>query len=82
MNLINSRAYLADWANRIVSGNGARGISKLSTRSAREDIIAWLQWNDPNACYTDLLSAQENLDPLTEEEAWELLEDIMMENMK
>ena len=33
----------------------------------------WLQWNDPNGCYTDGLAAMDDVDPMTVAEAWACL---------
>lgn len=45
-----------------------RSVEALA-RASREDLIAWLQDNDPNGCYTDELAAVEDLKPLTLEQA-------------
>ncbi len=44
---------------------------RLSSDSDRETILAWLQWCDPNGCFTDELGESEGFDPLTLSEAWE-----------
>jgi hypothetical protein len=41
--------------------------------SSREEIIGWLQWNDPNGVYTDDLSLLEFDNILLKEEAIEIM---------
>ena len=36
-------------------------------------MIRWLVWDDPNGLYTDERNASEDMDPLTEDEAWGVL---------
>ena len=40
---------------------------------SREDIINWLVWNDSNGCYTDEDNELESFDPLTLEQAREIM---------
>jgi hypothetical protein len=45
----------------------------LLSSGTREDIIAWLVWNDRNGIYTDEDSVLEDYPPLTLESARELM---------
>jgi hypothetical protein len=59
---------------------GAHRGPKLSERSTREDVLGWLQWNDPNGSYTDELAKTEAggpLAPYTFDMAWETLEEMV-----
>lgn len=40
---------------------------------SREALIQWLEWNDPNGSYADDRAAAEGFDPLTHEEAVDLV---------
>jgi len=52
--------------------------SYLST-STREEIINWLQWNDPNGVYTDKQSLKEFDNILSKEEAAEIMKRQILE---
>ena len=39
----------------------------------REQVIAWLAWNDSNGVYTDQDSIDEGLEPLTIEQARDIM---------
>jgi len=41
----------------------------------REQVIEWLEWNDPNGVYSDSDSIAEGFDPLTLETAREIMAD-------
>lgn len=41
----------------------------ILAKGTREQIIAWLEWNDPNGVYSDEASAAEGLDPIPLEQA-------------
>jgi len=41
--------------------------------ATRGQCIAWLQWNDPNGCYSDSQCEIEDIRPLTLESARELV---------
>ncbi|OJV18288.1 hypothetical protein [Dyadobacter sp. 50-39] len=43
------------------------------TLSCRDEIINWLQWNDPNGVYTDSLSVAEFGIALSKEEGIEII---------
>jgi hypothetical protein len=68
-------------ANRCAteSRGGARA-PYLTATSPREAVLRWLQWNDPNGCYLDELCEPEFGDPLSEEDAWRLLDECMVES--
>ena len=48
---------------------------RLLQTGTREDLIAWLCWNDPNGIYTDEASWAEDRPPLTLELARQILRD-------
>lgn len=37
---------------------------RIICKGTRDDIVAWLKWNDPNGTYTDEDSAAEGIDPI------------------
>lgn len=45
----------------------------LLTNGTREQVIAWLTWNDANGIYTDEQAADEGMPPLTLEQARDLM---------
>lgn len=47
----------------------------LLARGTREQIIAWLVWNDPNGTYTDRDSESDGMGPLTLSEARRIMRD-------
>lgn len=67
------RAKLADRANEGREKCRYRdGLPPLLTAdSAREDVAAWLQWNDPNGVHTDEAALGEDFDPYSLQGAWE-----------
>ena len=48
---------------------------RLLQTGTREELIAWLCWNDPNGIYTDEASLAEDFPPLTLERARQILRD-------
>jgi len=50
---------------------------QLLRTGTREQLIAWLCWNDPNGIYTDQASLAEDFPPLTMAGAREILRDQM-----
>lgn len=38
---------------------------RLILEGRREELLAWLCWNDPNGCYTDADSIAEGYEPLS-----------------
>jgi hypothetical protein len=48
----------------------------------REDLIAWLRWNDPNGSYTDEDAAAEDMEPLDVESAVDLIMGHVEENLE
>ena len=52
----------------------------ILTEGTRRDLIGWLEWNDPNGCYSDADMEAEGLDPLTLEEAREAMRRQVIEN--
>lgn len=50
-----------------------RGAPVLSEESTREQIVQWLQWNDPNGIHLDELAQKEDVEPYTLESAWAAL---------
>lgn len=47
--------------------------SRIVSDGTREQIIAWLVWNDPNGCYTDEDSLAEGFERLTRQRAVEIM---------
>jgi hypothetical protein len=57
--------------------------SKTNLNSlSRESLIKWLQWNDPNGVYSDADSIDEGMEPLTKDEAIELIKSQSMGGTK
>ncbi|MFM8397829.1 MAG: hypothetical protein ACKOAH_08355 [Pirellula sp.] len=52
----------------------------LLSSGTREDIIAWLVWNDRNGVYTDKDSELEDYPPLTLESARDLMRKVLDES--
>lgn len=48
----------------------------------REDLIAWLRWNDPNGSYTDEDAEAEGMEPLDVESAVDLVMGHVEENLE
>lgn len=48
----------------------------------REDLIAWLRWNDPNGSYTDEDAEAEDMEPLDVESAVDLVMGHVEENLE
>jgi len=57
--------------------NSATRQEDILTNGAREQVIAWLAWNDANGVYTDEDSEAEGLEPLTLEQAREYMRNQM-----
>ena len=51
----------------------------LYDRGSREDIVRFLQWNDPNGVYTDEVCKEEGYDVMSYDEALIALEDALEE---
>lgn len=51
----------------------ASRIMYVLTRGSRDAVIDWLCWHDPNGCYTDEDCEREGCDPLTLDEAREIM---------
>jgi hypothetical protein len=50
-----------------------RNVTKEDLKTmSREELIAWLQWNDRNGVYSDEDSELEGRDPISREEALEI----------
>jgi len=49
----------------------------ILNNGTREQVIAWLAWNDANGIYTDEDSEAEGLEPLTLEQAREYMRNQM-----
>jgi hypothetical protein len=50
-----------------------RNVTKEDLKTmSREELIAWLQWNDRNGVYSDEDSELEGRDPVSREEALEI----------
>jgi len=71
------RDALATKANEVGCLSRAPGAPSLASESGREVLLAWLQWNDPNGCYTDDLAATEGFAPMTTADAWAHLANVL-----
>lgn len=71
------RANIAHDANEVAMSSRRPGAPSLSDESTREQLIAWLSWNDPNGSYTDEALAVEDYEPMTTEGAWEAISDVV-----
>jgi hypothetical protein len=71
-----NRAAIAHYANRIGLESRSRGAPILRANSSVDQLIAWLKWNDPNGDY-DGTSGE--FEPLTLDEAWDLVADAVKE---
>lgn len=56
------------------------GAPLLRLDSSRETVLAWLQWNDANGAYTDEETSNEDLEPMTLEQAWEAFHNAMKDD--
>jgi hypothetical protein len=54
-------------------------LHKVLSLSEREEVILWLQWNDPNGLYLDKLSINEFGKVLSKEEAIEIVKRQILE---
>lgn len=68
---------LAERANETAALSRRGGAPGLSDTSSRLDVVAWLQWCDPNGSHTDAAAAADDRDPYTLSEAWEALADML-----
>jgi hypothetical protein len=75
------RTLIARVANMVGDKSRRPGAPHLSVDSGRSVIIRWLSWNDPNGSYTDAEAIGEDMDPLTLEAAWLLLEEVLEDNI-
>lgn len=71
------RSRLCSVANDAGRASRYPGAPWLSPDSAREDVVAWMQWNDPNGVHTDELAIGEGFDPYTVEGAWRALAEML-----
>lgn len=73
---LEDRALLASCANEHGRQSRRIGARTLSATSSREDVLAWLQWNDPNGTYEDCCyeDCHADCEPVSLEDAWQLLE--------
>lgn len=53
---------------------------RLLNTMTREQIIDFLQWNDPNGIYTDERSIAEGYEPMTRDAAFEKALEVIVEN--
>jgi hypothetical protein len=74
------REDIATRANEASQGSRRGGAPRLAATSSRAALIQWLVWNDPNGSYTDKDSEVDGHDPLTIDEAWELIDDTLQES--
>ena len=55
-------------------------LGQFLSHSTREEIINWLQWNDPNGIYSDKLSISEIGEILSKEEGIEIIKRQVLES--
>jgi hypothetical protein len=48
----------------------------------RQMLIGWLSWNDPNGIWTDKEMAANDMDPMSVEEAVDMIMEFVAENME
>ncbi len=73
------RAMIAASANRLARASRRPGTPVLRAESPREDVVAWLQWNDPNGAHADELAVMDRVPTYTLEGAWSALAEIIGE---
>ena len=73
-------AYSSNDPTRRSINHDPREQRDLLERGTRRDLIGWLEWNDPNGDYSDADMEAEGLDPLTLEEAREIMRRQLLEN--
>jgi hypothetical protein len=67
------RSEIAVAANLAGEGSRRGGAPRLTAASSRGTLLLWLQWNDPNGVYDDEAAEAEGFDPLTVDDAWDLI---------
>ena len=75
-----SRTSIATRANQAGRESRRGGAPHLTASSSRLTLIDWLVWNDPNGSYTDDDSEADDRDPMTTDEAWELIDESLRDN--
>lgn len=75
-----TRKELADCANRLARASRYSGAPHLTADSSRRDVVAWLQWNDPNGSHTDALARREGCEPYGHDDAWKALRSMIAED--
>jgi hypothetical protein len=68
-----SREDLARLANEASRASRRGGAPNLSAESSRSVLIDWLVWNDPNGTYRDADMRREGYEPMSLEDAWQIL---------
>jgi hypothetical protein len=74
-----TRAEVITLANQIARESRYGGAPFLTVYSSVHELNRWLEWCDPNGCYTADLAAAEGLHPYTLEEAWEAIEEMVFD---
>lgn len=54
----------------------------LGPNASRDQLQSWLQRVDPNGSFTDDLARAEDAEPMTHEEAWQAVRDMVADDMK
>ncbi len=68
----NENLRLSFWNYRIMELRDEELLKEIETCTL-ENIIEWLQWNDPNGIYTDELSRKEFGNVMSREEGMEIM---------
>lgn len=74
-----NKEKIARVANEAVRLSRKRGGPRLSADSDVDELIAWLQWNDPNGNYHPEDDPDE--EPISEGEAWGLVRDALRDDL-
>jgi hypothetical protein len=74
------RTDLVDQANEVGRVSRRAGAPPLDANSSRQTLLAWLQWCDANGCWLDELSTLEGFEPLSAEEAWEEIAEMLRDS--
>jgi hypothetical protein len=75
------RQRIAAAANEVGRLSRYGGAPVLTADSARGEVVAWLQWCDPNGIHTDDLAAAEDCDPYDLDGAWLALADMISDEL-
>ncbi len=74
-----TRAEIAAAANHVGRLSRYGGAPPLAEDSARETLVAWLQWCDPNGSHADALALRDGCDVYDLDRAWSAVADMIAE---